>query len=578
MPPSPKAKRLDLMRAARPALPAVLLGVAAAAAQSPPRFPARADVVSVDASVVDSDGRPIRDLASGDFEVEVDGRPRRVLSADFIDYGDPSPPEVGTSPVTTSVTTSEARARRRLILIAVDRGELSAGGIHWTVEALTSLLDRLGPEDQVAVISLPTGPRLEFTAERAAVKATLERIGPGRDDGIAFALPQRERLDASMISAMDRLDVLEAVLGNLVRIGGPKSLVLVSGGMTAGDTSPEVVERLRRIVTAAAASRTTLYSLFISQRGREGVAEKSYSATLDPLGDPQFRAATIEHLTSMSGGALFEVVAGADHIVARLADELSGQYLLGLEPADGDRDGKPHEIKVRVRRSGVTVRARRQFVIAPAPPRPARPAPAEPSVAEEPAFPPVGRAATFSERARRIEDVRRFASEGDRLLAAEAFEDAAKAYADAIALEPLHVMAYYGLGRARMAQKDYAAAVAAFETARRAFVERARVLRARRAVRRPRPVDAVRTPPPGLIFALGSAYFRSGRIADAEREYRAALDADPKLGEARVNLAVVLLMTGRPAAAREQIALAKKAGAKVPAGLEKDVERALAGG
>ena len=112
-------------------------------------------------------------------------------------------------------------------------------------------------------------------------------------------------------------------------------------------------------------------------------------------------------------------------------------------------------------------------------------------------------------------------------------------------------MAYYGLGRARMAQKDYAAAVAAFETARRAFVERARVLRARRAVRRPRPVDAVRTPPPGLIFALGSAYFRSGRIADAEREYRAALDADPKLGEARVNLAVVLLMTGRPAAARE---------------------------
>ena len=80
--------------------------------------------------------------------------------------------------------------------------------------------------------------------------------------------------------------------------------------------------------------------------------------------------------------------------------------------------------------------------------------------------------------------------------------------------------------------------------------------------------------PPGLNVALGSAYFRSGRIADAEREYRAALAAEPKLGEARINLAVVLLMTGRPADAREQIALARKSGAKVPAGLEKDVERA----
>ena len=52
----------------------------------------------------------------------------------------------------------------------------------------------------------------------------------------------------------------------------------------------------------------------------------------------------------MSGGALLEVVAGAERAVARLADEMSGQYLLGLEPADGDRDGKPHEITVNVRR------------------------------------------------------------------------------------------------------------------------------------------------------------------------------------------------------------------------------------
>ena len=36
--------------------------------------------------------------------------------------------------------------------------------------------------------------------------------------------------------------------------------------------------------------------------------------------------------------------------------------LSGFEPEASDRDGKPHDIAVRVNRPGVTLRARRQFV------------------------------------------------------------------------------------------------------------------------------------------------------------------------------------------------------------------------
>ena len=46
-------------------------------------------------------------------------------------------------------------------------------------------------------------------------------------------------------------------------------------------------------------------------------------------------------------------------------------------------------------------------------------------------------------------------------------------------------------------------------------------------------------------MTLGSAYFRTDAMADAEREYRAALAVDPKLGEAHSNPAVVCLLTGR---------------------------------
>ena len=53
------------------------------------------------------------------------------------------------------------------------------------------------------------------------------------------------------------------------------------------------------------------------------------------------------------------MVGSADDAFERLALELSGYYLLSFEPESGDRDGKPHKIKVAVPgRSGIEVRAR----------------------------------------------------------------------------------------------------------------------------------------------------------------------------------------------------------------------------
>lgn len=221
--------------------------------------------------------------------------------------------------------------------------------------------------------------------------------------------------------------------------------------------------------------------------------------------------------------------------------------------------------------------------------------------------------------------------EGQRLMSAERFEEAAQAFREAIALDPLLTMAHYGLGQAHMALKRYPSAVIAFRGARDAFQKRVAQYQGRRmeddAAREDRIRDlrekireiqeqqitgtgptAQRTAqqresriqewelqistlrqsqwsaskppdlPPGLPLALGSAYFRSGQLAEAEREYRAASILDPKLGEPRNNLAVVLLLTGRPAEAQEQLKAAEKNGYKVSAGLKKDVESALASG
>ena len=70
----------------------------------------------------------------------------------------------------------------------------------------------------------------------------------------------------------------------------------------------------------------------------------------------------LKKLAGESGGGYFEMSAAADldAIFARVAEELHRQYWLGFAPTK--RDGKTHQLGVSVRRSGLTVRARKDYV------------------------------------------------------------------------------------------------------------------------------------------------------------------------------------------------------------------------
>jgi tetratricopeptide (TPR) repeat protein len=80
--------------------------------------------------------------------------------------------------------------------------------------------------------------------------------------------------------------------------------------------------------------------------------------------------------------------------------------------------------------------------------------------------------------------------------------------------------------------------------------------------------------PPWITIALGSAYFRTDAMADAEREYRAAVAVAPNLGEAHNNLAVVYMLTRRFDEAEAEIKAAEKAGFKVNPQLKDDLKKA----
>ena len=199
----------------------------------------------------------------------------------------------------------------------------------------------------------------------------------------------------------------------------------------------------------------------------------------------------------------------------------------------------------------------------------------------------------------------------------EQWESAEAEFHAAIRLEPTLEMAHYGLGQVYMATRRYPAAVHAFLDCRDAF-GRVNARRAADDATRQRALDdqiqgledqaallgsgrgnilaggkfdidrsiadlkadqrrstAAPEVPAWISLALGSAYFRSGALADAEREYREALKADPKLGEAHNNLAVVCLQTGRYAEAEVEVAAAEKSGFRVNPQLKADIKHAM---
>jgi tetratricopeptide (TPR) repeat protein len=221
----------------------------------------------------------------------------------------------------------------------------------------------------------------------------------------------------------------------------------------------------------------------------------------------------------------------------------------------------------------------------------------------------------------RVEALRHYRL-GQDSLRSEHFDDAEREFQAASKLDPSLELAPYGLGQVYMATKRFRPAIVAYEKCRdvihantvaAAGDEMAYQRRIEESIKAledeqrlysqpgkngasPAAINNQRTlgmriqslrdarhrttggpePTPAWIsLALGSAYFRSDSLPDAEREYRAAIAVDPKLGEAHNNLAVVYLQTGRHAEADAEIKAAEKSGFRVNPQLKEDVKKAL---
>lgn len=211
---------------------------------------------------------------------------------------------------------------------------------------------------------------------------------------------------------------------------------------------------------------------------------------------------------------------------------------------------------------------------------------------------------------------------GLEYLRTEKFDEAARAFQDAIDIDPTFDMAFYMLGRSHLMTRQYVQAVRVLTRCRELYqaeasaqsLTRQEIQQQRRqridelsdrisslnqslvtappgaAVQiqneirlleesRRQIQDAERQASPGqgvpafVLLSLGSAYFRSGRLKEAEEAYLETVAVDPKVGEAHSNLAVVYMETGRLDKAEEAVRAAERAGLRVNPALKDEIKR-----
>lgn len=378
----------------------LVLAVAQAAAQQPsPTFRAGVDVLTVEASVLDRDGKPIADLAVGDFIVTLDGKPRRVRDARFFgDDGGDAVVRAADSPVPgPAINSSEGG---RIVVFVVDRDSIAPGNEKVVFEAASSVLDGLGPADAAGILELP-GSATDLTRDHSRVRAALMRVTGSRpttpmsrDYNItweeALAYERRdpmtigrvverecpdvkqpaglrdpcppelqahaiEMLQMGRIRTQQVLSNLSSLARQLAPMRGAKQVVLLTSGFPFGQ---DLLPLFSQFTAQAAESEIVFYAVHLQQAAADVAARKTVTSV---YGGAEFMSG-VGNLAAMTGGGFFMASGSGAGIFNRIRTEINNFYELAVEMQAEDLAASSLEIEVKVSRPGASIRNRRRAV------------------------------------------------------------------------------------------------------------------------------------------------------------------------------------------------------------------------
>ncbi len=373
-----------------------------------PTFRTGINFVRVDVIVTDRQGNAVNDLRQEDFEVLEDGKLQSIETFRLVKIDTATPIET-TGRTIRSRNDEEAAAANenaRIFVFFLDDYHVRLGNSMGARRPLTKFVqNQIGPNDLLAVM-YPLTPldAVTLTRNHESVIRTLARF-----EGRKFNYDPRNAIEekyalypTEVVERIRRQVSLSALEGLSVKLGslreGRKAIVLVSEGYqallppqmrdqiaslpgygnpnrnnpTAGDNSlaedrarlsgdMDVQRELQEVFDAANRNNTAIYAV-----DPRGLASGDFDITdnismrtsQDSLRSTQD---TLRVLAEETDGRAIVNRNDLGKAMQQIVRDSSFYYLVGYNSSQAPQDGKFHEIKVRIKRPGVQIRARKGY-------------------------------------------------------------------------------------------------------------------------------------------------------------------------------------------------------------------------
>ena len=301
---------------------AIALMAPAVARQTDQAIKLEADLVTIDATVTDKDGNFIRKLKAEDFVVYEDGQPQKL---EFFEANEEA-----------------ALTRSLAVVFALDTsGSIKPEEIAKQREATESFVKLVRPESLFAIIAFNNEIRVlkDFTSDPKKLSEGFARIG--RVEGST-------RLFASIDRAISMLKRAPHFRGarRLRRV-----VIVITDGFDNVDTTDQ-----QDLIRRANDAEVTVYSITLPSY-MPGLGTNQRIMTL----------LDVSRIVPMTGGADFSADAkDFTPVFKAIAEEIRSGYTFAYYPPETARhDGRVHQIRVEVRKTGAIIRTNRTSYQAP---------------------------------------------------------------------------------------------------------------------------------------------------------------------------------------------------------------------
>ncbi len=323
-----------------------------------PTFRSGVELVTIDVVATDRSGKPVHALKASDFELFEDGKSQPIKTFQFVDAS-MAPTETILPP---GVVSNDVEPGGIFAMVLDEIGYYVTEVQDVRRAAQRFLDDALQPHDHVAVVRSGADSAFTLTSDRTLALDAILSAGGRRDRGIR--LEQAGASDAVGAGDFDTaspgtlgkgsFEVLERVVDRLRPIPARRKAILWfsrGGELPANwETNLEIgqplgrnEEALRSLIERARAANVAIYT--IDPRGLVAPA----TTGRDNPGAPDFEAiGTHRDLAAATGGRAIVNTNDLDGSLRRVSVENRAYYLLGYEPATGDRDKKPKARRIRV--------------------------------------------------------------------------------------------------------------------------------------------------------------------------------------------------------------------------------------